>query len=184
MNLKKISFVGVIFIFLISFITHNMYEWFPSTLMLLFFPINESIFEHQKMIFVSYLLWGIVLYFLLLKNNFYSWNAILCAVLGSLLNIAFFLIIYLPVYILFGHNLIVTLTIYFLTIILSQYFSYQVLASYKHYKKSNILSLILTPIIIFIFSYFSFHPIKDNILFDDPNSSIYGPQQVKEIRRI
>jgi hypothetical protein len=184
MNLNKIPFFGVMFIFLISFITHNMYEWFPSIFMMFFFPVNESIFEQQKMIFISYLLWGIVLYFILKKNNLYSWNATFCAVMGSLLNITFFLIIYLPIYLLFGHNLIVTLTIYFVSIMVTQYFTYQILISNKHYKKLNLLSFILIPIIIFSFSYFTFHPISNNILFDGTKNSIYSPKQVREIRRI
>lgn len=70
MTLKRITWIDVIFIFLVSFIIHYMFDWYPSIITFMFFPVNESIWEHQKMIFMAYLMWGIVEYFILKKYSF------------------------------------------------------------------------------------------------------------------
>ena len=60
MNLKVIKILSVFGIFLLSFITHNGYDIFPNTLTSFFFPVNESIFEHMKMIYTDYIIWSII----------------------------------------------------------------------------------------------------------------------------
>jgi uncharacterized protein YqhQ len=127
MNLKKITIIGIIFIFLLSFITHSIYDWLPSFLTSLFFPVNESIWEHMKMIFTTSLIWGLVEYFILKKKDIDYFNIASATVLSVLFNIVIFLIIYVPIYIKFGENLIVTLIIYFITIVLSQIMAYNIL---------------------------------------------------------
>jgi hypothetical protein len=169
MNLKKITIIGIIFIFLLSFITHSIYDWFPSFLTSIFFPVNESIWEHMKMIFTASLIWGLVEYFILKKKDIDYFNIASATVLSVLFNIVIFLIIYVPIYIKFGENLIVTLIIYFITIVLSQIMAYNILKTKKHLKKLNVLSFILIPLIFIIFGLLTYFPLKIDTLFFDYN---------------
>jgi hypothetical protein len=173
-TLKKLTFIGVIFIFLLSFLTHSIYDLFPSFVTSIFFPVNESIWEHMKMIFTTSLIWEIVLYIILKKKNIDYSNIASSTVLSSLFNIVIFLIIYIPINIIFGENLIVTLVIYFITISISQVIAYKILSIKKHLNKLNVLSFILIPLVFIIFGIFTYYPPKIDILFYDYNHKNYG----------
>ena len=75
MNLKKMIFVNTIITFLLCFLTHFLYEWFPNPVFSIFFPVNESIWEHMKMLYTTFLIYSIIEYFIMKKfaikhNNF------------------------------------------------------------------------------------------------------------------
>ena len=63
MTLKSIKVLSVFAIFLLCFITHFLYNWFPNTVFSIFFPVNESIWEHMKMMTSSILIWSVLEYF-------------------------------------------------------------------------------------------------------------------------
>ncbi|MDD4643597.1 MAG: DUF6512 family protein [Bacilli bacterium] len=184
MNLKKITFTGIIFIFIFSFITHNIYDWFPNFLTSILFPVNESIWEHQKMIFYTTIIWGIVEYFWLKKLNVRYHNLISAVVLSSIFNIIIFILIYTPIYIIFGHDMISNLTIYFITIIISQIIGCFILKQEKFLKKLNELSLILVPIIIIMFSILTYYPLKIDSLFYDSSSNKYGLYNYYDMKKV
>ena len=173
MNKKAIiNVVGVIFIFLIGFILHNLYEWFPNFFTLVIAPINESIFEHVKMIFTSYVIWTIIKHRIykkygLIENSFF-FKELLTVILGILL----FLAIFLPIYGKFGENLMGTLTIYLITIIISQIFNYFFKIK-KESKNLNIIGIISIIIIYIIFTYLTYNPLINNFFLDPTNNS-YG----------
>ena len=77
MKKKIIQIISMIFIFLIGFIIHNLYEWCPNIVTLILSPVNESVFEHMKMIYTSYIIWIIVKYFILKKYNIKENNFLL-----------------------------------------------------------------------------------------------------------
>ena len=77
MNLKKIKIISSIGIFLLCFLFHFLYNWFPSSLTAIFFPVNESIWEHMKLLFSAVIFFGIIEYIILQKfkisyNNFFA----------------------------------------------------------------------------------------------------------------
>ncbi len=173
MNVKKIKILSTICIFLLSFITHYGYDIFPNVVTSIFFPVNESIFEHMKMIFTSYILFSFFEYILLKKytNNTKNFKGSLF--LSLLFNIVFFLIIYIPIYNIFGHNLIMTLIIYFISIMVSQIISYIILITNKNIDKINKYSYFLIFILLLILIYLTYFPIK-NDLFIDKNKNMIG----------
>ena len=67
MSLKASRITSIIGIFLLCFLFHSMYEWIPNTLTAIFFPVNESIWEHMKLIFTSTIVYGIIDYIILNK---------------------------------------------------------------------------------------------------------------------
>ena len=58
---KKFVLINSILIFLFGFITHNLYNWLPSFITVIF-PVNESLFEHLKMIFITPVIISIIWY--------------------------------------------------------------------------------------------------------------------------
>ena len=63
MTLKKTRYLAVIGIFILNFVFHFTYDLLPNTLFSILFPVNESIFEHQKMIFSSFVFYSIIDYY-------------------------------------------------------------------------------------------------------------------------
>lgn len=179
MNLKKIKLIAVIGIFIISIFSHFAYELFPNILFSFFFPINESIWEHMKILFTSTLLYGLIDYLLLKKNNIKYNNFPFQLYFTAFSSIPIYLVIYLPIYKLIGENLIISITLMILVYILEQYISYHILQE----KEFKILNIISVPIIIIIylgFIYLTYNPPHTYVFFDIINEK-YGINEYKKI---
>ncbi len=179
MNLKKIKLIAVIGIFIISIISHFAYELFPNILFSFFFPINESIWEHMKILFTSTLLYGLIDYLLLKKNNIKYNNFSFQLYFTAFSSIPIYLVIYLPIYKLIEENLIISITLMILVYILEQYISYHILKE----KEFKILNIISVPIIIIIylgFIYLTYNPPHTYVFFDIINEK-YGINEYKKI---
>ncbi|NLL45004.1 MAG: hypothetical protein GX247_05010 [Mollicutes bacterium] len=171
MNLKKIKIISTIGIFLLSFLTHYLYKWFPNDLFAIFFPVNESIWEHMKMLFTTVLLYSIIEYFLLhyfkIKHHNFFWSIWITATL----SIIIYLTLYMPFYYLLGNNKIIIFSVLIITIILIQLISYYILNSKN--IKLNYLPIILIIISYIIFGYLTYYPPKNELFFDF-NEEKYG----------
>ena len=165
MTLKKIKIIDIFLLSILSVIAHNIYNYFPNILTAIFFPINESIFEHMKIIFTSLLITSIVDYMVLKLNNIDYNNFRFQSFITAFISIPIFLIIYLPIHYLLGENLIVTLIILLITYIISQFISYHFL----NHLEIPILNKIAIPLILltyFNFLVLTFIPNKDDFFND------------------
>lgn len=64
------SLLGFIFVSITGTVSHFIYEWSGySVAAALFCPVNESTWEHLKLIFFPYLIWTIIEYTLLKKGG-------------------------------------------------------------------------------------------------------------------
>ena len=179
MSLKKVLKLNIIVIFLLSFLTHFIYKIIPIDLFAIFFPVNESIFEHMKMIYTTYLIDSIILFLLFKKYNIKFNNFFGALFLSSIISITSFLIIWLPIYYRIGENLLITLIILLISIFLSQIASYYILTSFKN----NILNYIafgFVILFIILFAYFTYYPLH-NDFFLDPLNQKYGTSERPEL---
>ena len=172
MSLKKVKIISSIGIFLLCFLFHFIYEWIPNTVTSIFFPVNESIWEHMKLLFSSVIFYGIIDYLILQKFNIKYNNFFTSLFMSALLIIPIYLIMFLPVYYKIGNRMIITILLMFLSIILSQVISYYIL-KYKDLNNINIISIILIIISYIIFAYLTYYPIKTELFFD-PLEEKYG----------
>ena len=165
MNLKRSRIISTIGIFLLCFLFHFIYNWIPSSITAIFYPVNESIWEHMKLIFSAVIFYGIIDYIILQKfkikyNNFFT-----SLFVSALTIIPIYLIMFLPIYYKIGENMIITIGIMLLSIIISQVISYNILKA-KDFDKINIVSLILIIVSYIIFAYLTYNPIKNELFFD------------------
>lgn len=170
MNKIKYIFITSILIFLINFPVHFMYNFFPTTFISLFFPINESIFQHLKMIFTSFTIFYFFTF--LFKNKFKIYNIPILNLLSSTLCISTFLIIYMPLYKAIGENLIITIILLFLSILFSQTITH-FLSLQRLPKLFNILSVIITLLILILNIYLTFNPPKKPLFYDSLHKTYY-----------
>lgn len=165
LNLKKII-INSILIFIVCSIFHFIYDLIPSFLTAIFFPVNESIFEHLKLIFTS------CIFYTLISNLFYKdKNVFLISYLRGMFTIILLLIIYLPLRKLFGEIMIITLITLFISILISEIIINKILK--KDYTVLNTISAFLIIINFIIFTYLTYNPIK-TFLFYDTESNKYG----------
>lgn len=172
MNLKKDKIIAVIGIFILNFIFHFVYQLIPSSITAIFFPVNESIWEHQKLIFTSVVFYGIIDYVILKKfkvtfNNFFT-----SLFISAITIIPIFLIIYLPFFHKIGPKMSLNIIVMLIAIIISQIISYYILKA-KDCKSANIVSLILIIVSYIAFAYLTYNPIKNEIFFDTKDEK-YG----------
>ncbi len=160
MNFKKILFHTII-IFIVCSIFHFGYEWVPSFLTSLFFPVNESVFEHLKMIFTA------TCFFSLISNFFYhDKNILFKTYLRSMTTIIILLILYLPINYLIGENMITTFIILFISIFLSEMICSRISVT-KEYSLINKISLILLILNFVIFAICTYYPPKMELFLDE-----------------
>ena len=168
---KKFIIYNIILTFIMGFLVHGIYEWFPSIITTIF-PVNESLFEHIKLIYLSPIFSSIILYLYFKKKNYPISNLLFGLIVSTIYNIIIFYLIYLPLYRSYGAVMWMTLLIYFITIILSNYLYYLIIIL-PNSKRLNIISAFMIIIILGILTYFTYHPEKIEF-FRDPETHNYG----------
>lgn len=171
MSLKKLKILGVILAFITAFPLHFIYDKFPSFITSIFFQVNESVWEHMKIIFGSILISGVIQKIIVIKKGLGYKNICISNVIAGLVSIPIFLIMFLPIYSIIGENLPVTLIIMFITFIISQLITIRII-NMKDLKQEN-MAIIYVIIIYIIFGILTYFP-PENSLFLDPITLTYG----------
>lgn len=164
----RYSFISSIILFLVMSLVHFVYNILNIDIIAMFFPTNESIFQHMKMIFNSFFIYYLVLFFIRRRWNFN--NIFLTNLISVCICIVFFLSIYLPFRFRFGEVMIFTFILLFISIWLGQYLSYNFLKK-DNYNSLNILSLMVIIITSLILAYFTFNPLHNDIFWDPDNET-------------
>lgn len=171
MTLKKWKIISVVGIFLVSALLHFIYDWFPNFFTSLFFPVNESIWEHNKIIVGSFLILAIIEKIHYKKRK----NVIFAEVISALVCMTLVMLIFTPVYLYIlktNDNMIVTFAIFIIAITISQIVSYHLLQKEYHPRLEE-LGVILFVIFFLINIIFTYYPPKFAIFYDYTNQ-IYG----------
>lgn len=171
-NIKNLKLISISIILLISIISHFLYEILPNPIFSILFPVNESIWEHMKLISTPTLIFSILKYFYLKNNNIYTNNYLLSYPISIIIGIALYLIIYLPIHYIIGHNLYISILLLIITFYIIETINYY-LNNNKNIKYSNTIGIILIIFIYLIFTYLTYHPFKNNIFYDT-TKKIYG----------
>ena len=169
---KKVLFINTIIIFLSLFLFHNIYNSFPNFITSFLFPVNESLFEHLKLMFISEIIISLITLLVLKFKNIKYNNYILGLLIGVIITCILFFLIFLPIYNRFGENLFLIMTIYLLTLIVGNIVFY-IISKRKHNYIINNISLVIIIVITIIFGYLTYNPIKTDFFFD-PIKEIYG----------
>lgn len=170
--MKKIKIIGVFVIMGLSVLSHFMYDWFNSFVFSILFPVNESIWEHMKLLVTPVLIYSFIEYFIYRKKGIRFNNFSLSYGISIIVGIVSYLIVYLPIDHFFGHNMIVSIVLLLLDYVLISYISYSILNT-SRFKNSNIIGTLLIVFIYFIFYYLTYYPVH-SYLFYDTKDKVYG----------
>lgn len=170
MKLKKWLLIHTIGIFLLNFPLHFFYDVFPNFFTSILSPVNESIFEHMKMVFNSFILWSFFYCLFLRRKEIirylfsFSISAIIC--------IGIFLTFYIPFILLYKEVMLVTFILLFLSILLSQIACYYILF-YTKIKYQSVITFSILIVFYIMFYIFTYYPPKLEF-FKDPLNGVYG----------
>jgi len=171
MSLKKsrvIAFIGTV---ILSFVFHFIYDIFPNNITAIFFPVNESIWEHMKILYSSIIFYGIIDYFISRKYDVIYNNFFLNLFIISIFSILLYLAIFLPIYYNIGENMFISISLMIFVFAVVYIVSYYIL-KFKDVD-FKFLWICLIIIVYVIFGYFTYNPIKHQLFFDTKDE-IYG----------
>lgn len=167
--LKNFHIVSAIFVMVLGTILHFTYDWSgKNSFVALFSAINESTWEHLKLIFFPMLLTSILGYIF-----FKSVNCYWCArAIGMLVSLTFTLAFFYTYSGVLGKNIaIIDIISFFISVILGELTSYILMNNNIPCNKSFAFLFIVS--IASLFVLFTFNP--PNIgLFKDPIDGSYG----------
>ncbi|MGM9874379.1 MAG: DUF6512 family protein [Bacilli bacterium] len=170
--MKKIKIIGVFIMMCLSFLSHFMYEWCNNFLFSIFFPVNESIWEHMKLLITPVLIYALIEYFIYKNKSIKFNNFSLSYGISIIIGIILYLIIYLPFYHFFGNNIILSILLLFFDYIFISFISYLII-NMRKIKYSKTIGTLLIIFIYFMFYYLTYYPIHYYIFYDTENN-VYG----------
>ena len=174
-NKKLFNFqiISTFIALILGTLLHFTYAWSGNNIFMgLFSAINESIWEHLKLVFFPMLITGIVDYFIF-KNDFQ--NFICSKTLGIIIAMLFTVIFFYTYTGIIGTNYaVLNIATFVISIILGEYLTY--ILTLNNFKCNRYVYTLILISITFAFLIFSFNPPKIN-LFKDPISNSYGIQK-------
>lgn len=172
MTKKKLKIIGVVSAFLLAFPIHFLYKWLPNPIFAIFFPVNESIWEHMKMLTTTFILTGLLEHIIVKWKNINVKNFWIGTFIESIISIPIYLIIFLPFYFNMPTNMFITIGTMLITIIITKLIGYYIISTKKNIIPEYI-TIILIIITYIIFGILTYHPPK-NFLFFDTEEEKYG----------
>ena len=171
MSLKKSRVIAFFGTLVLSFLFHFLYDLFPNFVFSVFFPVNESIWEHMKILYSSIIFYGFIDYFLNKKFSIHYNNFFLNLFIVSFSSVLIYLLIFLPIYFKIGESMFLSIGLMVIVFVIAYFISYYILKSDEIGFKYLWISFIILG--YFLFGYLTYNPIH-NQLFFDTHHEIYG----------
>jgi hypothetical protein len=153
-NLKKYTFIGILFVSIFGTILHFAYNWSGKNFFVgLFTPVNESTFEHMKLIFFPMFIYSVFLWYKLRYNYPCIFSiSILSTIIGTILIPILF---YTYTGILGFNNLVLDISTFLLSVIIAFIYMYKNTLSCTRIRNNKYMFIlaIIIAILFMIFSY-------------------------------
>lgn len=89
-RLFKAELIGFVFCCVLGTLSHFFYEWSgENTFIGLLCPVNESVWEHLKLIYTPYIIWSAAEFFILKGSKLNLFLSKFCSVICGMLTILF-----------------------------------------------------------------------------------------------
>lgn len=167
-HLKRYIIIGIIFVLITGTLAHFLYDWTGNHYVVgLFTPINESIWEHMKLLFFPMLIYTLCIIFKLRRTYPCITSSLLFGVLAGTLLIPLLYYAYTSI---LGKNFFtLDISVFILSIIIAFWLSYKLTLSCRLKSYIHLLCL-LVGILFVCFILFTYNPPATRI-FEDPTVS-------------
>ncbi len=173
LNSKNYMYVRSFVLLLIFILLHYLYKWFPNIIFSLFSPIDESVFQHFKNAFYSYIILTLIEYFIFRKEIKDKNRFFFSHMLSAIIIAWFIFILFLTLAMFYGERQFIVEIIYaqiivYLTAISISIFE-QEFKNLEFSKRFKVLIIVLFIYLVVEFTVFTFKlPWHD--VFADPYS--------------
>lgn len=176
MNIKKWQIFASIFCLILGTILHFTYEWFNYNVMVgLFSAVNESVWEHLKLLFYPMFFISIIGYFKIGRKLCNYWYTQMIGVVFSLIFVVVFFYTYTGI---IGKNFfLLDIASFIIGILGGEYIAYKMLKQKEMCKLEAVSIITLITILLCFFIFTIYPPILP--LFEDP---IYGTFGIKSMK--
>lgn len=171
-KLFKYEIIGFVFTGIVGSVAHFLYELSGyNTVVGLFCSVNESVWEHLKLLFFPYILYAAIEYFLLKKPKGFFRAKLIGIISGMLATVAIYYIYNGAV----GKSPdLLNILSFFLGVGVAYLVSYTVIKNEKEASAAgDIISILLIIAIGASFALFTFYP-PFIPLFEDPRYAVFG----------
>ncbi len=166
--LKRYTIIGIIFVLIAGTLFHFLYNWTGSNYIAgLFAPVNESIWEHMKLVFFPMFLYSIIIILRFKRTYPFITSSLSFGILTGTLLIPVFYYAYTSV--LSNNIFILDISTFLLSIIIAFRLSYKLTLSCR-LEPYTILLCCLVCILFICFLSFTYNPPHAKI-FEDPTVS-------------
>ena len=164
-DLKRYTILGIVFTAILGTLSHFVYDWTGNNFIVgLFFPVNESTWEHIKLLFFPMLLYSIYMSKKLSKEYPCINSALLSGILIGAFSIPVIFYTYSGI---LGYNIAwLDIAIFFICVIIAFITVYKLALSCKAEKFEGIL-IFLVCITALLFIIFTIYP-PDIGIFKNP----------------
>lgn len=151
----KLKIIGAVIASLVSFPLTFLYKKFPSFFSSIFSPVNNSLWEHGKVIFGSILIGGIIQKIIMLFKKLHINNICFSTFISAIVVVPIYIILASILFSLFGERNIIKILVTFITILIAEIISYFIMKQ-PEYRLENytIFFAIITYIIFMFITYF------------------------------
>lgn len=175
-KLAKAQIIATIISIILGTLLHFLYEWTGENIIIASFSaVNESVWEHLKLVFFPMLLAGIIEYFFVNKiaNNYIEAKCI-----GIFSAICFVVVTFFTYTGIVGTNFfILDILIFIISIIIGEYIAYKLMKrKNESNQKTRLLSIIILVFLLICFVVCTYLTPRVN-LFRDPVTGNYGIQK-------
>lgn len=172
-KLFKFELIGFVFSCVLGTLAHFFYEWSGNNIIVgLFSPVNESVWEHLKLIFFPYLIWSIAEFFCAKDKKINLFFSKLCGIIAGMLLIVFIYYTYTGAT--GNESMIADIASFFIGTAAAYLTSYAIMKNCRYKGKAvEIVSFIILLLILGIFILFTFSPPMIP-LFEDSVTKTYG----------
>lgn len=169
---KKSAIIGIIFIFAFGTLAHFLYNISGNlSIVGAIAPVNESVWEHLKLILLPTFIYGIYEYIKLDGNRKNFFTAKAAQIISGMIIIVAIFYSYTAFT---GHSiLLIDILTFLVAVILGELISYRIITSAELPKTVEYISIIVIISIIIIFILYTFNPPHTEI-FKDPINGNYG----------
>ncbi len=163
-KIKKYKIFSIALTFILGTFLHFTYRWSgENPLVGIVSSINESTWEHLKLLYFPMLFTTLLGYFSIGKNLS---NFICAKTVGILISITFTIVFFYTYTGILGYNIaIIDISSFFVSAILGEFTAYLLIVN--NFKCNNIIAIIVLTIVFLLFAIFTFCPLKIG-LFKSP----------------
>lgn len=172
---KKVIFWGIFFIGIFSSLIHFLYDVSKIKFFAIISPVNESVWEHLKLNFLTTLIWWIITYYLFARKNDIPYRKWFVGTAIAIIIPQIFIVVFHYTYTgAFGiKSMVLDILSLFIGIIIAQFIAMNYCSYNKYYNWHFYLAVILLVSLIISYVVFTFNPPHIPLFYDEANAK-YG----------